>query len=167
MQRACSSARLERFPDKEEVGGSSPPRPTQVTALAAIRWLRGHPTIAVCTAWHSAIFVQALRLAQSAADRPLACSVMSAMSHQATYLGPLTEAANLARAAHQGLRDTATPALTAQFLAMEARALARAGDTRGCHAALIAADQSHHMLYAWHGQHFGAAGLEAANPAGW
>jgi len=87
-------------------------------------------------------FVQALRLAQSAADRPLACSVMSAMSHQATYLGHLTEAANLARAAHQGLRDTATPALTAQFLAMEARALARAGDTRGCHTALAAAERS-------------------------
>jgi hypothetical protein len=28
--RAYSSARLERFPDKEEVGGSSPPRPTNV-----------------------------------------------------------------------------------------------------------------------------------------
>ena len=27
--RAYSSARLERFPDKEEVGGSSPPRPTK------------------------------------------------------------------------------------------------------------------------------------------
>ncbi|MEN9679739.1 MAG: hypothetical protein RLZ57_868, partial [Actinomycetota bacterium] len=27
--RAYSSAWLERFPDKEEVGGSSPPRPTQ------------------------------------------------------------------------------------------------------------------------------------------
>ncbi len=51
-------------------------------------------------------FVQALRLAQSAADRRLACSVLSAMSHQATYLGHLPEAANLARAAHSGLRDT-------------------------------------------------------------
>ena len=27
--RAYSSAWLERFPDKEEVGGSSPPRPTK------------------------------------------------------------------------------------------------------------------------------------------
>jgi hypothetical protein len=87
-------------------------------------------------------FVHALRLAQSADDRQLACSVMSAMSHQATYLGHLTEAANLARAAYGGLRDRATPALTAQFLAMEARALARAGDTRGCHAALAAAERA-------------------------
>jgi len=38
-------------------------------------------------------FLQALRLAQSAEDRRLGCSVMSAMSHQATYLGHLTEAA--------------------------------------------------------------------------
>src|SRR5205814_9039433 len=70
-------------------------------------------------------FIQALRLAQSGADRRLSCSIMSAMSHQATYLGHLPEAVNLAKAAREGLRDQATPALTAQFLAMEARALAR------------------------------------------
>ena len=90
-------------------------------------------------------FVQALRLAQSAADRRLACSIMSAMSHQATYLGHLTEAVNLARAAREGLRDQATPALTAQFLAMEARALARSGDRRGCHAALAAVERTFHV----------------------
>ena len=87
-------------------------------------------------------FVQALRLAQAAGDRRLACSVLSAMSHQAAFLGHLTEAASLARAARTGLRDQATPALTSQFLAMEARALARAGDTRGCHAAITAAERS-------------------------
>jgi tetratricopeptide (TPR) repeat protein len=87
-------------------------------------------------------FVQALRLAQSAADRRLACSILSAMSHQATYLGHLTEAVNLTRAASDGLRDVATPVLTAQFRAMEARALARAGDARGCHAALTAAERA-------------------------
>ena len=90
-------------------------------------------------------FVQALRLAQSAADRRLACSIMSAMSHQATYLGHLAEAVNLARAAREGLRDQATPALTAQFLAMEARALARSGDRRGCHAALAAVERTFHV----------------------
>lgn len=90
-------------------------------------------------------FVQALRLAQSAADRRLACSVMSAMSHQATYLGHLPEAVNLARAAREGLRDQATPALTAQFLTMEARALASSGDTHGCHAALAAVERAFHV----------------------
>jgi hypothetical protein len=43
------------------------------------------------------------------------------------------------------LRDQATPALTAQFLAMEARALARSGDTRGCHAALAAVERTFHV----------------------
>ncbi len=28
--RACSSAWLERIPDKDEAGGSSPPRPTSM-----------------------------------------------------------------------------------------------------------------------------------------
>jgi hypothetical protein len=87
-------------------------------------------------------FIQALRLAQSAADRRLACTILSAMSHQATYLGHLPEAVNLTRAASDGLRDAATPVLTAQFRAMEARALARAGDARGCHAALTAAERA-------------------------
>jgi hypothetical protein len=87
-------------------------------------------------------FVQALRLAESAADRRLACSVLSAMSHQATFLGYLADAANLARAAQQGVRTVATPTLTAQFQAMEARALARLGDTRACERALAATERS-------------------------
>jgi hypothetical protein len=58
------------------------------------------------------------------------------------YLGHFTEAVNLARAARDGLRDQATPALTAQFLTMEARALASSGDTRGCHATLTAAERA-------------------------
>jgi hypothetical protein len=64
------------------------------------------------------------------------------MSHQATYLGRCTEAANLARAAREGLRDQTSPALTAQFLAMEARALAKAGDACGCQAALTSAERA-------------------------
>jgi hypothetical protein len=87
-------------------------------------------------------FVQALRLAESAADRRLACSVLSAMSHQATFLGYLTDAANLARAAQQGVRTVATPTLTAQFQAMEARALARLGDTHACELVLAATERS-------------------------
>ena len=87
-------------------------------------------------------FIQALRLAESAADRRLACSILSAMSHQATFLSHLPEAANLARAAQTGLGAAATPTLMAQFQAMEARALAPAGDTRGCHLALAAAERS-------------------------
>jgi ATP/maltotriose-dependent transcriptional regulator MalT len=73
-------------------------------------------------------FLQALRFAQDAGDRQLAGSILSAMSHQATFLGHYTQAATLARAARMGITGVATPTLMAQFHAMEARALARSGD---------------------------------------
>ncbi|PTM87643.1 hypothetical protein [Streptomyces sp. VMFN-G11Ma] len=87
-------------------------------------------------------FLQALRLAQDANDRRLAGSILSAMSHQATFLGRYTQAATLARAALMGISPVATPTLRAQFHAMEARALARTGDVRGCEAALTAATKA-------------------------
>lgn len=87
-------------------------------------------------------FLQALRLAQDANDRRLAGSILSAMSHQATFLGRYTQAATLARAALMGISPVATPALRAQFHAMEARALARTGDVRACEAALSAATKA-------------------------
>lgn len=87
-------------------------------------------------------FLQALRLAQDANDRQLAGSILSAMSHQATFLGRYTEAATLARAALMGISPVATPTLRAQFHAMEARALARTGDVRACEAALNAATKA-------------------------
>jgi hypothetical protein len=87
-------------------------------------------------------FVQALHLAQTAGDRMLAGSVLSAMSHQATYLGAFRHAANLARAAATGTTAVATPTLTAQFRAMEARALARLGDAATCDEALTAAERT-------------------------
>jgi hypothetical protein len=61
------------------------------------------------------------------------------MSHQATFVGHYQEAADLARAGIVGLASDGTPTLRAQFLAMEARALARLGDARGCDLALAAA----------------------------
>ncbi|MFF3451527.1 hypothetical protein ACFYXJ_30790 [Streptomyces sp. NPDC002667] len=87
-------------------------------------------------------FLQALRLAQDANDRRLAGSILSAMSHQATFLGRYTQAATLARAALMGISPVATPTLRAQFHAMEARALARTGDVRACEAALSAATKA-------------------------
>ncbi|MGW2783262.1 hypothetical protein ACWC3X_18750 [Streptomyces populi] len=87
-------------------------------------------------------FLQALRLAQDANDRRLAGSILSAMSHQATFLGRYTQAATLARAALMGVSPVATPTLRAQFHAMEARALARTGDVRACEAALSAATKA-------------------------
>lgn len=87
-------------------------------------------------------YIQALRLAEDGGDQRLACSILSAMSHQATYLGHLSEAVNLARAAQTGSRTIATPTMTAQFQTMEARALARLGDSHPCRAVLAAAETS-------------------------
>lgn len=81
-------------------------------------------------------FLQALRLAQDGNDRRLAGSILSAMSHQATFLGQYTHAATLARAALMGISGVATPTLRAQFHAMEARALARTGDRRATELAI-------------------------------
>ncbi|WP_433503223.1 XRE family transcriptional regulator [Pseudonocardia halophobica] len=81
-------------------------------------------------------FIQALALADAAEDRSLAASILDAMSHQATYLGKFREAANLARAAALGTNSLGVPVLSAHFRVMEARALARVGDSTGCDAAL-------------------------------
>jgi hypothetical protein len=81
-------------------------------------------------------FIQALALAQAAGDRLLGASILDAMSHQATYAGRFSEAANLARAARSGTTGRATPTLTAHFHMMEARALARLGDAKACDIAL-------------------------------
>ena len=87
-------------------------------------------------------FLQALRLAQDGDDRRLAGSILSAMSHQATFLGHYAQAATLARAARMGISGVATPTLMAQFHAMEARALARTGDTRACEQSLTEATRA-------------------------
>ena len=87
-------------------------------------------------------FLQSLRLAQDGDDRRLAGSILSAMSHQATFLGRYTPAATLARAALLGISGVATPTLRAQFHAMEARALARTGDRRACELALAEATKA-------------------------
>ncbi|WP_263250607.1 tetratricopeptide repeat protein [Saccharopolyspora rosea] len=81
-------------------------------------------------------FVQSLKLAESTGDRLLGASILDAMSHQATFLGKYREAANLARAARMGTETAGSPSATAHFYAMEARALARLGDTAECDRAM-------------------------------
>ncbi|XVQ86441.1 hypothetical protein ACQP2K_03110 [Microbispora siamensis] len=84
--------------------------------------------------WHGLArryFLQALSLAHHADDRMLGASVLSAMSHQATYLGEYREALHLARAAQQDLKGRAPALLRAQFAAMEARAAANLPDGAG------------------------------------
>ncbi|MFD8071599.1 hypothetical protein ACFV3E_02920 [Streptomyces sp. NPDC059718] len=85
--------------------------------------------------------IQALRMTQAAGDRLLGGSILSAMSHQATFLGRYQDAATLARAAYAGPGPALGPTMAAQFRAMEARALARLGDERGCDLALVEAER--------------------------
>ena len=104
----------------------------EATLLAAWMSYDSAPASALAQGY----FVQALALAQAGHDRLLGASVLDAMSHQATFVGRFTEAANLARAALAGTRGIATATLTAHFRAMEARALARLGDAKACGRAL-------------------------------
>jgi hypothetical protein len=83
-------------------------------------------------------FIQALKLAESGGDRLLGASILDAMSHQATFVGKYREAANLARAARLGTENSGSPSAAAHFYAMEARALARIGDTAECDRAMAA-----------------------------
>ncbi|MFE3854552.1 hypothetical protein ACFXPN_25870 [Streptomyces griseorubiginosus] len=86
-------------------------------------------------------FIQALRMTQTAGDRLLGGSVLSAMSHQATFMGRYQDAVTLARAAYMGPAASLGPTMAAQFRAMEARGLARLGDERGCDLALAEAER--------------------------
>lgn len=104
----------------------------EATLLAAWMSYDSAPASALAQGY----FVQALALAQAAGDRLLGASILDAMSHQATFTGRFTEAANLARSALTGTRGIATPTLTAHFHLMEARALARLRDTKACDRAL-------------------------------
>src|SRR5690606_17537464 len=85
-------------------------------------------------------FVRSFQLADQAGDRLLGASVLSAMSHQATYLGEYTRGRDLARAALIGAGKLATATVRAQFLMMEARATAAAGDAAACTRAMAAAE---------------------------
>lgn len=65
---------------------------------------------------------------------------MGNLSHQANYLGKFADALHLARAAQSATVGVASPTVLASFLAMEARALASAGDARQCAAILNQAE---------------------------
>ncbi|MDB5910576.1 MAG: regulator [Massilia sp.] len=85
--------------------------------------------------------IQALRLAQAADDRMMGGRILSNMSHQATYLGNFAQAAQLARAAQEGSKGTASDTVMSLFLAMEARAHAGNGDDAACSRALSEAER--------------------------
>ncbi|MFJ9925146.1 MULTISPECIES: regulator [Streptomyces] len=87
-------------------------------------------------------FVQALRLAQAAGDRPYGSFVLVTMSRQAVYLGHGREAVQLARVAQQGIGTGGPPAVQSLLHAAEARAHAVLGEVRACTAALVRAERA-------------------------
>jgi hypothetical protein len=87
-------------------------------------------------------FVQALRLAQAAADRAYGSYVLVTMSRQAVYLGHGREAVQLARVAQQGVGSGAPPVVQALLHAAEARGHAVLGEVRSCTASLVRAERA-------------------------
>ncbi|GIJ25200.1 Tat pathway signal protein [Micromonospora qiuiae] len=85
-------------------------------------------------------YVQALRLANEADDRPLAGFTLRAMAHQAVDLGHGQEALRLATAALEWSRGRATPAATALFTILTARGHAATSDKARASAAITAAE---------------------------
>ncbi|MBU7598402.1 transcriptional regulator [Streptomyces sp. P38-E01] len=77
-------------------------------------------------------YIQALRLAQAADDRPYGGYVLAGMSHLACELGSPREISQLARAAQEGTRGLVSPRTSAMFHAAEARGHAAVGDAHAC-----------------------------------
>jgi hypothetical protein len=132
---ATDGERLLRGRYSETVGRQLLSAASQAALLAAWMSYDSAPGSALAQRY----FIQALALSQAADDRLLGASILDAMSHQATHIGRYTEAATLARAARAGAGQRATATLVSHFHAMEARALARLGDARGCDRALAEA----------------------------
>ncbi|GGX11427.1 regulator [Streptomyces chryseus] len=87
-------------------------------------------------------FVQALRLAQAAGDRPYGSYVLVTMSRQAIHLGHGREAVQLARVAQQGLGSAAPAVVQALLHSVEARGHGVLGEVRACTASLVRAERA-------------------------
>ncbi|WP_434740408.1 Tat pathway signal protein [Micromonospora sp. SH-82] len=85
-------------------------------------------------------YVQALRLANEADDRPLAGFTLRAMAHQAVDLGHGSEALQLATSALEWSKGRATPAATALFTVLTARGHAASSDPLRTSTALLTAE---------------------------
>jgi transcriptional regulator with XRE-family HTH domain len=86
--------------------------------------------------------IQALRLAMTAADRPLGAEILAAMSHQAAYLRDGAVAVDLARAAGRVAADAGVEAINAEAAVLEAHGHAIARDSPACATALDRAERT-------------------------
>jgi hypothetical protein len=98
------ASRLLRGQYTSDVGREIFSAIAESTLLAAWMSYDSSPSSALAQRY----FVQALALAQAGNDRLLGASILDGMTHQATYTGRFSEAANLARAALTGTRGLAT-----------------------------------------------------------
>lgn len=131
----------EALPLARRVSASTTVGRDYLTAVAALARLAGWTAYDIGSHGSAQrLLTVALNLAQEAGDRALGGRILAGMSHQANFLGQPRRAVELARAAREGARGQATPTAVALFHAMEARALASAGDEIGCTAALSAAE---------------------------
>lgn len=87
-------------------------------------------------------FVQALRLAEAAADTRLGIEILSAMSHQAAFLGHGAEAVQLGETAMRAAADAGAPVLVAEAAVMAAHGYAVSGDRVECGRLLLEAEQT-------------------------
>ncbi|AEM88721.1 helix-turn-helix domain-containing protein [Streptomyces violaceusniger] len=81
-------------------------------------------------------FVAALKSASSSEDALLAANVLAFMSIQAYSTGHPDDADAMVRTAQTAVRGRSTPVVDAMLSARQARALAKAGETRDCYQAL-------------------------------
>lgn len=97
--------------------------------------------------------IQSLRMARAAGDPALGAEVLSAMSHQATYVGRPGDAIDLARAARIAARSAGSTALEAGCLMVESHGHAARADkpmfSATLHAAEVAFDRSDANRPAW------------------
>ncbi|MFI7449211.1 hypothetical protein ACIBQX_17075 [Nonomuraea sp. NPDC049714] len=86
--------------------------------------------------------IQALRLARGADDHALGGEILAGMAHQAIYMGQLSHALDLARAAQLAARRAGVPTLLASSHVLEAHAHAGLGDARSCGHSLHEAERA-------------------------
>jgi transcriptional regulator with XRE-family HTH domain len=104
-----------------------------------VGWVRADAgdTTAACRAYRLG-----LRAATAGGDRALAAHVLGSLSHLALAAGDPHEALLLARTAHTGARQDASPRTQALLLHRAALAAARTGERRAAYAAIAAAERA-------------------------
>lgn len=118
--------------------------------LAGVELLRASAELTQLVGWMSydgaqhglsqRYFIQALRLAKAADDECLGAEILSAMSHQASYLGQGSSAVDLARVAARTAAVAGVPVLIAEAYVLEAQGHAQRKDEKACAVALHTAE---------------------------